>query len=328
MKNNCEQKLVVDQDTVSYEELSQYIELTQEERKAIEALADEFPLKVSRYFAEQIKNSSPNYPLRKMVIPHSDELIVYPDDAELSLHADESQYQPVEGLIHRYPGKVLFFPVLDCFANCRFCYRKEQQVVPLIAKEKVDAAIEYIENTNEIRDVIITGGDPFILSNEKLDELVGRIRAISHVEIIRIGTRVLTFAPERIDDDLVDRLAKHSPLIVKNSYLHADEMTFQSAEACRKLAERGIMLFQQGPVLKGINDSTDELKRLYETLIKNRVIPYYAGFGVYAKGARHFLLQEHEVVDLMQPLENNTSGFCIPTLLGIDHSNGKVRYRV
>lgn len=328
MSSGFQQDLLIKQDTITTEELREYVNLTPEEERAIAALSEEFPLKVSRYFAEKLKDSSPDFPLRKMVIPHSDELLTYDDDDDMSLHADESQYQPVEGLIHRYPGKVLFFPVLDCFANCRFCYRKEQQVTPLIEKEKVDAAIEYIRKTEEIRDVIITGGDPFILSNEKLDELVGRVRAIPHVEIIRIGTRVLSFEPNRIDDDLANRLAKHAPLIVKNSYLHADEMTPESAEACRKLADRGIMLFQQGPVLKGINDSTAELKRLYETLIKNRVIPYYAGFGVYAKGARHFLLQEHEVVDLMRPLENNTSGFCIPTLLGIDHSNGKVRYRV
>lgn len=323
-----QETLLVKQATLSPQELTHIVDLTAEEKHAIDALSEEFPLKITPYFANLLRGSSPDSPLRKMIIPHSDELISYADDEELSLHADESQYQPVEGIIHRYPGKILFFPVLDCFANCRFCYRKTQQVEPLIAEEKLEAAFDYIEKTEEIRDVVITGGDPFILSNEKLDAIVGRIRAIPHVEIIRIGTRVLTFEPNRIDDDLVDRLAKHSPLIVKNSYLHADEMTQESAAACKKLADRGIMLFQQGPVLKGINDSTEELKRLYETLIKNRVIPYYAGFGVYAKGARHFLLEEHEVVEIFKPLENNTSGFCIPTLLGIDHSNGKVRYRV
>lgn len=319
---------LVQQETVTIEELSQLVDLTEHEQKAIEALSTDFPLKITPYFANLLRNSEPDNALRKMVIPHTDELISYADDEELSLHSDESTYQPVEGIIHRYPGKILFFPVLDCFANCRFCYRKTQEVAPLLSEETLEKAFDYIGKTKEIRDVIITGGDPFILSNEKLDAIVSRIRAVKHVEIIRIGTRVLTFAPNRIDDDLVDRLSKHAPLMIKNSYLHADEMTRESAAACKKLADRGIMLFQQGPVLKGINDSTEELKKLYETLIKNRVIPYYAGFGVYAKGARHFLLEEQEVVDLFKPLENNTSGFCIPTLLGIDQSNGKVRYRV
>lgn len=320
--DNCNNDIV---EYLTPEELSTYITLSDEEKKAIELQKNTFPLKITRYYAELIKGSMPDDPLRKLVIPRLDELKVYEDDTDSNVHADEANYQPVEGIIHRYYGKVLFFPTLKCFSYCRFCFRSEGRVNPLLDDEKLEAAFDYISRTKEIRDVIITGGDPLTLPLNRLDFILRRIRSIDHVEILRIGTRALAYAPQVITQDFVNMLKTYRPIFMKCSFMHSREITDYCAEKLNMLADAGIVLLQQGPLLKGVNDSVCVLKELYEKLAKNRVIPYYAIYDIHSPGTRHFNIIYEHAKTLVNSLENKTSGFCIPTLITLDESNDKTR---
>ncbi len=312
-------------ETVGIDELGEYIRLTDDEREAAKRMEENFPFKISRYYAELIRGSDYDYPLRRVIVPSLEELIEYENQEEFDIHADESRYQPVEGIVHRYPGKLLFFPTLECFAHCRFCYRSGRRVASVLSKEKLDRAISYIRERSDIRDVVITGGDPLTLKLSRLEYILNEIRSIDHVEIIRIGTRVMAYAPEIVTPELARVTAKYKPVIMKLSFTHPDEITELCEEKLGILADAGIVLFQQGPLLKNINDSTEILKKMYEKLAKNRVIPYYAGYGNYTPGTKHFTVFREEAVKLVSSLENKTSGFCLPTLMTLDEKDGKTR---
>lgn len=312
-------------ETVGMEELEEYIRLTDEEREAARRMERIFPFKITRYYAELIRGSDCAYPLRRVIAPGLEELTPYENQEEFDIHADESRYQPIDGIVHRYPGKLLFFPTLECFAHCRFCYRAGRRVAAVLSREKIDAAISYIRERSEIRDVVITGGDPLTLKRPRLEYILDRIRGIDHVEIIRIGTRVMAFAPEIVTPGLARAIARFKPVIMKLSFVHPDEITELCEEKLGILADAGIVLLQQGPLLKNINDSTEILKRMYEKLVKNRVIPYYAGYGNFTPGTRHFTVHREEAVKLVSAMENNTSGFCLPTLITLDPKNNKTR---
>lgn len=309
---------------LSIDELRTYISLTEDEEIAIDAMKDVFPLKISRHYAELIKDSEPNDPLRRMIIPTTEELKKYDDDDELDIHADEAKYQPVQGIIHRYPGKVLLFPTIDCLGYCRFCYRSGQSVKALLSNEKLELAFSYIEENN-IRDIVITGGDPLMMPVDHIDYILKSLRKIKSVEIIRFGTRALSYAPQIITEELVSVLSKYKPVYVKNSFIHPREIISITEKKLALLSDAGIVLLQQGPLLKGVNNSPEILKELYEKLVKNRVIPYYLGYGTVTPGTRHFTVYREEAKSIIDALENKTSGFCIPTLLTLDSSNNKTR---
>jgi lysine 2,3-aminomutase len=262
--------------------------------------------------------------LQQMVVPSDKELIEYEDDAVVDVHVDESKYQPVEGIIHRYPGKVLFLPTLKCFGHCRFCFRSEHRV-KLLGREKLNAAFRYIQNRKDIREVLVTGGDPLTLPMEDLEEILATIHAIDHVEIIRLGTRALAFAPQVITPELVAMIAKYKPVFMSLSFVHPDEITSYCEEKLNMLADSGIVMLQQGPVLKGVNDDAQVLKQMYEKLAKNRVLAYYAVYGIYAPGIRHFIVNRETVKRLFLELENNTSGHCLPRMSTLDQNNNKTR---
>ena len=306
---------------VSTAELQMMLLLSADEMRQIRKVGRKFPIKIPRYYAELMTD---NVALRPIVVPSAKELIEYDDDAATDVHADESKYQPVEGIVHRYPGKLLFLPTLECFGHCRFCFRAGHRVKALNRK-KVDAAIGYIRKRTDVREVIVTGGDPLVLRLEVLEEILARIHAIDHVEIIRIGTRALAYAPHIITRELVAVLARYKPVFMTLSFVHPDEVTPYSAEKLNMLADSGIVMLQQGPILKGINDDAVVLKQMYEKLARNRVLAYYAIYGIFAPGVRHFIVDRPEAKRLFMQLENSTSGYCLPHMITLDQSENKTR---
>lgn len=302
-------------------DLEEMLYLSTCEIKDIEKVSAKFPMKIPLYYAELM---SRHKVLQKIVVPSTEELFEYEDDAATDVHADESQYQPVEGIVHRYPGKLLFLPTLKCFGHCRFCFRAGQRI-KLLGREKLDAAISYIENRTDVREVLVTGGDPLTLPMEDLEEILARLHAIDHVELIRIGTRALAYAPYVITPELVAMLAKYKPVFMSLSFIHPDEITPYCEQKLDMLADSGIVMLQQGPVLKGINDDAQVLKQLYEKLARNRVLAYYAIYGICAPGVRHFMVNRKTAKRLFMELENSTSGHCLPHMITLDQNDNKTR---
>jgi lysine 2,3-aminomutase len=287
----------------------------------MEKVSAKFPMKIPQYYAELMKKHKV---LQRIVVPSSEELIEYEDDTITDVHADESAYQPVEGIVHRYPGKLLFLPTLKCFGHCRFCFRAGQRI-KILGREKLDAAISYIQSRTEVREVVVTGGDPLTLPMEDLENILDRIHAIDHVDIIRVGTRALSYAPHVITPELVAMLARYKPLIMPLSFVHPDEITPYCEDKLNMLADSGIVLLQQGPLLKGVNDDAQVLKQMYEKLAKNRVLAYHAIYGIYAPSVRHFIVNRNTAKHLFMELENNTSGYCLPRMITLDQNNNKTR---
>jgi lysine 2,3-aminomutase len=306
---------------ISLDELRILLLLSANEMRPIEQANRLFHVKIPQYYAELMTE---HVVLRQVVVPSSKELIVYSDDADTDVHADESRYQPVEGIVHRYPGKLLFLPTLQCFGHCRFCFRSGHRVKAL-SREKIDMAIDYIRNRTDIREVLVTGGDPLVLPLPVLEEILARVHAIRHVEIIRIGTRALSYAPGVITPELVAMLARYKPVFMTLSFVHPAEVTPYCEEKLNLLADSGIVMLQQGPILKGINDDAVVLKRMYEKLARNRVLAYYAIYGIFAPGVRHFIVNRDEARRLLEKLENNTSGHCLPHMITLDQGENKTR---
>lgn len=312
---------MADAKCISMAELQMMLRLNPAEMEAIRKASLKFPMKIPQYYAALMNQ---HQVLRQIVVPSAKELIEYEDDAVTDVHADESKYQPVEGIVHRYPGKLLFLPTLQCFGHCRFCFRSGHRVKAL-GREKIDAAINYIRKRSDVREVLVTGGDPLVLPLEDLEEILARIRAIDHVEIIRIGTRALAYAPQVITRDMVAMLAKYKPVFMTLSFVHPDEVTPYCAEKLNMLADSGVVMLQQGPILKGVNDDAAVLKQMYEKLAKNRVLAYYAIYGIFAPGVRHFIVDRQTAKHLFMQLENNTSGHCLPHMITLDQSENKTR---
>ncbi len=308
-------------DCLSEAELCKTMALSDDAADEIRTVAAKFPMKIPRYYAELMKDHDV---LQQIVVPSPQELIEYEDDATMDVHADESQYQPVEGIVHRYSGKLLFFPTLECFGHCRFCFRAGHRVKAL-SRRKLDKALKYIRQRKDVREVLVTGGDPLVLSPEALDDILGRLRAIDHIEIIRIGTRALAYAPQVITPDFVKMLSKHKPVFMTLSFVHPDEITPYCEEKLNMLSDAGIVMLQQGPILRGVNDDPAILKQMYEKLARNRVLAYYAIYGIFAPGVRHFIVNREEAKQVFMQLENNTSGHCLPHLITLDQNDNKTR---
>ncbi len=306
---------------ISMAELQMMLLLSSRQMQQIRAAGRKLPMKIPRYYAELMSSYAV---LRPIVVPSQEELVEYDDDAATDVHADESKYQPVEGIVHRYPGKLLFLPTLQCFGHCRFCFRAGHRLKAL-NRAKIDKAIDYIRKRTDIREVLVTGGDPLVLPLEDLEEIIARIHAIDHVEIIRIGTRALAYAPQVITSELVAMLVRYKPVFMTLSFIHPAEITPLCAEKLNMLADSGIVMLQQGPILKGVNDDAIVLKHLYEKLARNRVLAYYAIYGIFAPGVRHFIVNRQETKRLFAQLENSTSGHCLPHMITLDQNENKTR---
>ena len=297
------------------------IELDLLEEEKIDNISN-LPLRITPYFLNLIKNDATGI-LRKTVIPTINERFYSPDESKDPL---EEEAHSVKGtcLVHKYPDRVLFTVTNFCSTYCRYCTRS--RVVgghTNYSKQQIDNSIEYIRNHTEIRDVLISGGDPLTMSTESLEYILKKVRNINHVEMIRIGTKVPVVMPQRITDELCDMLKKYHPLYISIHFIHPLEITKECADACNKLADAGIPLRSQTVLLKGINDDVETMKKLMHELLKIRVSPYYIYACDKILGSSHFRSTIKKGIEIISGLRGFTSGYAIPTFI-VDTKYGKI----
>lgn len=289
----------------SPEEIARFFDL---DIAQVKKTARHFRVQITPYFAELIK--AEGEVLYRQVVPDTAEL-EEDDGAADPLSEDEDS--PVPSVVHRYPDRVLFLVSHLCASYCRFCTRKRKVGDPgKIHPRFIEDGIDYIQNHPEVRDVIISGGDPLMLGDRRLEFLLKRLRAIPHVEILRIGTRTPTFLPQRITPALAAVLKKYHPLYVNVHFNHPAEITEESARALNRLADAGIPLGNQTVLLKGINDDPEVMKTLLQKLLTVRVRPYYIYQADYVKGTAHFRTPVDRGIEIMQALRGWTSGLAVP----------------
>ncbi|MEM2122534.1 MAG: KamA family radical SAM protein [Candidatus Bathyarchaeia archaeon] len=304
------------------EDLEKHFHLTGDEVEGVKlALQGKtLPLGVTPYFASLMDPVDPGCPLRRQGIPTSKEGMVGSSDM-LDPLAEEAD-SPVPHLVHRYPDRVLLLVTNNCPMFCRYCTRRrivgQTSEVPL---PELEPAYGYIRKHRRIRDVLISGGDPLTMSTDRLEEIVKRIREISHVEIIRIGTRAPVTLPMRISDELASMLKRYHPILMSLHFTHPREITPEVEEACNKLADAGIPLGSQTVLLKGINDSPFTIKKLVQRLLTIRVRPYYLYQCDLAQGISHFRTPIRKGVEIIESLRGFTSGYAVPTYV-IDAPGG------
>ncbi|HEY8498515.1 MAG TPA: KamA family radical SAM protein, partial [Limnochordales bacterium] len=305
----------------SAEDLARYAPVTPEMAQAIEACSHEFRFAVTPYYLSLIDWSDPNDPIRRQAIPHADEL-EDPIGGMDPLH--EEDHSPVKGLVHMYPDRVAFLVTADCAIYCRHCTRKRfvGKGGKMTAAD-VDRAIDYIRRTPQIRDVLITGGDPLVASDAWLESLISRIRAIDHVEIIRIGTRMPVTMPQRITDELCQMLQKYHPIWVNTHFNHPRELTPEAAAAVDRLLRAGIPVGNQTVLLKGVNDDPEVMRQLVHGLLKMRVRPYYLYQCDLLRGTAHFRTPIEKGLEIISALQGWTTGFGVPTYV-VDTPIGKI----
>jgi lysine 2,3-aminomutase len=294
------------------EELSQVIHLTPDEVAGLSAHSH-FRVDITPYFASLMDPDDPGCPIRRQVIPTGGELA--PFTAEMVDSLAEDAHSPVPGLVHRYPDRVLMLVTTQCASYCRYCTRSRIVGDPSaqFSRSDYDAQIDYIARTPQIRDVLLSGGDPLILPQRILEDLLRRLRAIPHVEIIRIGSRVPVFLPQRITQELVDMLKQFHPLWMNVHFNHAKEISPEAEVALARLADAGIPLGSQSVLLAGVNDCPNIIKDLVHKLVRNRVRPYYLYQCDLVHGAGHFRTPVSVGLEIMEALRGHTSGYAIPT---------------
>ena len=281
----------------------------------------EYPMRINPYYLNLIKKKGD--PIYKQAIP---------DPSEISLrdgHEDplnEEGLSPVPGLTHKYPDRVLLLVSNQCPVYCRFCNRKRMVGKPaIISQDTIQEGIDYIRANKQIRDVLISGGDPLLLSDEELKSILSRIRSITHVEIIRIGTRAPCTLPQRVTPNLVKILKMFHPLYINTHFNHPTEITPQASLACRRLAEAGIPLGCQTVLLKGVNDRSDIMMELMRKLLEIRVRPYYLFQADLVKGTSHFWTPIVRGVAIIKSLQGYLSGLGIPKyMIDLPHGGGKI----
>src|SRR5512136_75221 len=296
----------------SAEELGEIIRLTDSEKQALNARGL-FRVDITPYFASLIDPDDPNCPVRKQVIPTARELEKFESQMEDSLAED--RHSPVPGLVHRYPDRVLFLVTTQCASYCRYCTRSRIVGDPgaTFKRSEWDAAIDYLKRTPQVRDVLLSGGDPLTLAPKLLEELLGRLREIPHIEILRIGTRVPVFMPMRVTDELCDVLQRFHPLWMNIHVNHPNEITAELAQACDKLTRAGIPLGNQSVLLAGINDCVHIQRKLVQDLVRIRVRPYYLYQCDLVEGAGHFRTPVAKGIEIIEGLRGHTSGYAVPT---------------
>ncbi len=303
-------------------ELITGIKFNKKERSDLEKTFKKFPLSITPYYLSVIDRSNyQNDPVFKQAFGGIEELTTL--SSELADPLSEDKDSPVEGITHRYPDRVLFHVSNTCSMYCRHCTRKRKvgdtDFTP--SKDQLSAGIEYIKNTPQVRDVLLSGGDPLMLSDEKIDWLLTEISQIPHVEIIRIGTRMPVVLPYRITDNLVSILKKHHPLWINTHFNHPNEITSSAKEALAKLADGGFPLGNQSVLLADVNDCPRIMKLLLHKLVQNRVKPYYLYQCDLSEGLSHFRTPIGKGIEIMESLIGHTSGFARPTYV-IDAPGG------
>lgn len=306
----------------SAEALAEWIDPTEDERAAIERLADRFHFVLTPYWASLMDPLDPDCPLRRQVVPRLAEL-GDPDGVPDPLH--EVAHSPVKNVIHAYPDRVAFCVNNECALYCRFCLRKRMvgDEEWAMKKRELEQGLAWIRANAAIRDVLLTGGDPLVFSDERLDWLLGALRAIPHVEIVRLGTRLPATLPFRVTDALCEMLSRHHPVWVNVHFNHPRELTPEAAEACDRLLRAGVPVGNQSVLLRGVNDDPATMRALCEGLVRMRVRPYYCYQAQLLEGTAHFRAPIEDGIALFRGMRGRTSGFAIP-LYVLDTPLGKV----
>ena len=303
-----------------------FIPESPEYREQLKKVGEIYPIRINSYFLNQIKG--PNDPLWKQVVPTIEELDDYTDGDILTADPlNEEGDMPVPELVHRYPDRVLLMINNQCPIVCRFCTRKRKIGFPgVVTRDTLRQGIEYIRNNPEIRDVIMSGGDPLLVPDKELDRILGELRSIPHLEIIRIGTRVPGTLPSRITENLCSILKKYHPLYFNMHFNHPSEITPEVEKSCAMLADIGIPLGSQTVLLKGVNDNSQTMKELMLKLLKNRVKPYYIYQADMTEGTDHFRTSVEKGLDILRDLMGHISGMAVPYfVIDAPGGGGKVR---
>ena len=301
--------------------LSQYLKLTPTEREGIDQCLSSYRMAITPYYLSLIDPDDPYDPIRRQAVPVADELYIAPEDQRDPLH--EETDSPCTGLTHRYPDRVLFLVTNQCASYCRHCTRRRfsGQEDTALTKCEIDASIDYIRAHEEVRDVLVSGGDPMTLSDEKLEYVLSRLREISHLEIIRIGTRMPVVMPQRITPELCTMLKKYHPLWVNVHFNHPREITPEATKACAMLVDAGIPLGNQSVLLAGVNDCVHVMRELVRKLVQIRVRPYYIYQCDLSLGLSHLRTDVSKGMEIIEGLQGHTTGFAVPTLV-IDAPGG------
>jgi len=309
------------------EALRQIIEITEEEALGIGECLRTLRMSITPYYATLMDPVNQRCPIRRQAVPTDKELRIDRWDMIDPLHEDEDS--PISGLTHRYPDRVLFLITDQCSMYCRHCTRRRfaGQLDRPRTREEIDAAIEYIRETPEVRDVLLSGGDALLVGDDYLEYILSKLREIPHVEIIRIGTRTPVVLPQRVTPELVEMLRKYHPIWINTHFNHPLEITPDSTRACEMLADAGIPLGNQSVLLRGVNDSPYIIMELVHQLVKIRVRPYYIYQCDLSQGIGHFRTSIRKGIGIMESLIGNTSGLCVPTFV-VDAPGGGGKIRV
>ena len=297
------------------DELKQYINLTEEEEKGVATTLGKLRMAITPYYLSLIDLNDPLDPIRKQAIPTSAELEFAAYEEADPLHEDTDSSCP--GLTHRYPDRVLFLITDQCSMYCRHCTRRRfagqhDQEVPM---QQIDNCIEYIRNHPEVRDVLLSGGDCLMVSDELLEYIISRVRAIPHVEIIRLGSRTPVVMPQRVTPELCNMLKKYHPVWLNTHFNHPNEITEEAARATAMLADAGIPLGNQSVLLAGVNDCIHVMLKLVNELVRIRVRPYYIYCCDPSLGLSHFRTPVSKGIEIIEALRGHTSGYCVPTFV-------------
>ena len=297
------------------DQLKKYIKLTPEEEEGVRKTLSTLRMAITPYYLSLIDPDDPHCPIRRQAIPTAAETFRAPEDLLDPLHEDEDS--PTPGLTHRYPDRVLMLITDMCSMYCRHCTRRRfaGQKDAESPGDRIEKCIEYVERTPVVRDVLLSGGDALMVSDAKLEYIIKRLRAIPHVEIIRIGSRTPVVCPQRITDDLCNMLKKYHPIWLNTHFNHPNEVTPESAAACARLADAGVPLGNQSVLLRGVNDCVYVMKHLVHELVKMRVRPYYIYQCDLSMGLEHFRTPVSKGIEIIEGLRGHTSGFAVPTFV-------------
>ncbi|MEM0896257.1 MAG: KamA family radical SAM protein [Verrucomicrobiota bacterium] len=305
----------------SLERLESRIVLTEEERSGVLLSGTKLALAVTPHFFNLINPEDPEDPIRRQVIPRIEE--TWESDYEMSDPCGEDSHMPVPGLVHRYPDRVLFLVTDRCASYCRYCTRS--RVVSGAGEQSLstnfDAAFDYLEKHTEIRDVLLSGGDPLLLSDARLEKFLSRLRAIPHIEFIRIGSRIPVFLPQRITPELCKMLKKYHPLWMSVHVNHPREITTEVKEGFERLVDHGIPVGNQSVLLRGVNDELETMRTLIHKLLRCRVRPYYLYQCDLIQGSSHLRTSVSKGIELIEGLRGHTTGYSIPQFV-IDAPGG------
>ncbi len=293
-------------------ELADVLPLSEGEQQDIRLCLNKFRMAVTPYYASLMDPHDPHCPIRMQAVPSIEETYVSPQ--EMLDPLNEEHDSPVKNIVHRYPDRVLLLVTHTCAMYCRHCTRRRVvgEEDRFITPKELDAAVAYISKNSSIRDVLISGGDPLTMGDAALERIISRLRAVEHVEIIRIGTRVPVVMPMRITPSLLCMLRKYQPIWINTHFNHPKELTEEAVAACGAIVDAGIPLGNQSVLLRGINDNTQTMKELLLKLVKARVRPYYLYQCDMSQGLSHFRTRVETGVEIVQSLTGNISGYAIP----------------